>query len=84
MQLAVSEFTVDANEKLNVKQGLSQKDVDTYAIVGETTSLAIRDVFEYLQANFQEANWYIPTSLLTKLLHAREHQNHAYIIATGA
>ena len=38
MQLAVSEFTVDANEKLNVKQGLSQKDVDTYAIVGETTS----------------------------------------------
>ena len=38
IQLTVSEFTVGANEKLNVKQGLSQKDANTYAIVGETTS----------------------------------------------
>ena len=38
IQLAVSDFTVDANEKLNVRQGDSQNLVNTYAIVGETTS----------------------------------------------
>ena len=72
IQLTVSDFTVDANEKLNVRQGLSQKDVDTYAIVGETSPSHQGCLRVSSQANFQEANWYIPTSLLTKLLHARE------------
>ena len=57
--------------------------MNTYAIVGETTVVAIRDAFKYLQASVQQASWHIPTLLLIKLLHAQEHQD-AHIIATEA
>ena len=79
IQLTVSDFTVGANEKLTVKQGLSQI-CESYGIVERPRS-SRRGCIQYLQANKKRTG--TRTFVLTKLLHARRHQSHAHN-ATGA